>query len=56
MSLEEEIRSVINSHSRENVSDTPDFILAQYLINCLEAFEQASNHRQQWHGIELKMR
>ena len=31
---------VINVHNRENVSNTPDFILAQYLYNCLRAFEQ----------------
>jgi len=32
-----EIEQAINRNSKENGSDTPDFILAQYLIDCLAA-------------------
>lgn len=39
MPLEEEIREAINRNSFENGSNTPDFILATYLIDCLAAFE-----------------
>lgn len=45
--------SVINQNNRENASNTPDFILAQYLVSCLVAFEQASNHRENWFGKHL---
>lgn len=47
-SLTESIKHLLNSFSRENESDTPDFILAQYLISCLESFEQATRQRDIW--------
>lgn len=36
--FEKELAHLINCHSMENVSDTPDFILAQYLTMCLTAY------------------
>lgn len=50
-SLWDEVQSVLNRHSRENKSQTPDFILAQYLASALEAFEQAVNARDSWYTI-----
>jgi hypothetical protein len=50
MSLVEEIRSAINRNSRENASNTPDFILAAYLEACLLAFEVAVQQRETWYG------
>ena len=44
-----ELRCLINRHSMENVSDTPDFILANYLHNCLGAFEEALMARHDWY-------
>ncbi len=44
--LFDEIRDVLNKHSRENASNTPDFILAAYLKACLEAFEIATVDRE----------
>jgi hypothetical protein len=38
-------------HSMENGSNTPDFILANYLVDCLRAFERASNQREHWYGM-----
>ncbi len=46
------IEAVINDCSMENESDTPDFILADYLKNCLEAFDRAVNARRNWHSKE----
>lgn len=40
-----EIEQVINKHSLENQSDTPDFVLAEYLKGCLKAFDKAVNAR-----------
>jgi len=51
----EELRSLINRRSRENISNTPDFILAEYLLTCLEAFESASNAREKWFGKSLRI-
>ena len=48
----DDIRDVINSHARETGSNTPDFILAKYLTDCLDAFENASNWRQCWHSTD----
>lgn len=54
MSLEEEIRSAINRYSAENTSNTPDFILAQYMISCLAAFDQAVQQRETWYGRDAR--
>jgi hypothetical protein len=34
----------------ENGSDTPDFILARFLADCLEAFDSAVRTRDDWYG------
>lgn len=48
--LYDEIRSILNKHSRENRSNTPDFILANFLMDCLSSFELSVNERERWHG------
>ena len=48
-SLEEAIRHLINCYSVENESDTPDFILAEYLMACLKAFNDATVTRTGWY-------
>jgi hypothetical protein len=45
-----EIAAVLNRHSRENRSDTPDFLLAEYLVDALEAFERVVVMRESWYG------
>ena len=44
-----ELASLINKFSKENYSDTPDFILAQYLDACLIAFSDAVMRRTEWY-------
>jgi hypothetical protein len=39
---------VINSLSRENKSNTPDFILAEYLVSCLEAYEKLAKQHERY--------
>jgi len=51
--LENEITELINKHSAENGSNTPDFILGEYLINCLKSFDKAVKIRDKWYGKEL---
>lgn len=53
--LQSEIASVLNRFSAENSSNTPDFILAQYLLSCLAAFNEASRAREKWYGTELRI-
>lgn len=53
--LRAKIASAINSVSAENGSNTPDFILAEYLTDCLAAFDKASRERERWYGKELSI-
>lgn len=50
-----ELKSLINKHSVENLSNTPDYILAEYIIKSLENFELTSNKRLRWHQGNLKV-
>ena len=48
--LRKEIEQAINKHGLENGSNTPDFILAEYLTDCLRMFDKAVNKREEWYG------
>jgi len=48
--LRKNIESAINAASAENGSDTPDFILAEYLTDCLTAYDKAVVAREKWYG------
>ena len=50
MTLRKEIETAINRNSAENGSDTPDFILAEYLTDCLAAYDKAVSTREAWYG------
>ena len=52
--FQRELESLINRHSAENDSDTPDFILATYLARCLETFNDAVNSREVWYGRQKR--
>jgi len=43
-----ELTTLINKHSLESGSDTPDFILAEYLVNCLENFNNVSQSKKDY--------
>ena len=45
-----ELEQLINRHSVENASNTPNFILADYLCGCLVAFDTAVQQRETWYG------
>ena len=51
--LERKLEELLNSENREADSNTPDFILAEYMMSCLDAFELANNKREVWYGVEL---
>lgn len=48
--FEKELTSLINRYSMENTSDTPDYILARYMLSCLIHFNAAVNRREKWFG------
>jgi hypothetical protein len=43
-----ELADLINKHSKENGSNTPDFILAEYLNSCLINFDIISCLKRKW--------
>jgi hypothetical protein len=50
MSLESDITTVINMHSLENTSNTPDFLLAEFMLACLYAYNTTLQKRTLWYG------
>lgn len=52
--FKKELKRLINCYSMENGSDTPDFILAEYLTDCLESYDDAVRSREKWYGRKIK--
>lgn len=48
----ESLRELLNRNSMELGSDTPDFILAEYMSDCLLAFDKAVSQRAAFYGQE----
>lgn len=46
----QELEALLNRYSKENGSNTPDFMLADYLTESLEAFDRAVMAREKWYG------
>lgn len=42
----DDLQKLINKHSIENDSNTPDFVLAQYLIDCLRNWNYTIKFRE----------
>lgn len=45
-----ELTGIINFYSLDSESDSPDFILAEFLEDCLDAFDKAVNQRERFFG------
>lgn len=43
-----ELQDLINKNSLENGSDTPDFVLAEYLTDCLKTFDKTTRARKKF--------
>jgi hypothetical protein len=41
-----DLKDVLNRHSKENGSNTPDFVLAEFLTQALDAFDYATRYRE----------
>lgn len=52
MTFKEKLRALINKCQLEGGSDTPDFILADYMQDSLLAFEKATRARTRWTGYK----
>jgi len=44
-----ELEQLINKYSLERMSNTPDYILSEYLIRCLSNYAIAHNDCVTWH-------
>lgn len=51
LNFRRELAALINRYSRENNSDTPDYILAKFAALALHAFEQAMIARDDWKAL-----
>ena len=50
MSFLEELTALLNKYSMEaSGGNTPDYILAKYLLACLDAFDSAVRSREEWY-------
>ena len=49
MTFKEELEHLLNKHNQEACSDTPDFILANFLVFCLAAFDASTAQRTEWY-------
>ena len=45
-----EFAEVINRNSLEQGSNTPDFIIAEYLVQHLRLLNEYSKHRREWYA------
>ena len=49
--FKKELESLINTYCMDTDSDTPDYILAEYMVSCLKAFNKATRERDAHLGI-----
>lgn len=47
-----ELTELINKYSKENESNTPDFILANYICDCLLSYSKAIESRDRWYNFK----
>jgi len=50
VTFKKELEHLINKYSKENGSNTPDFILAKFMNGCLKTFDAAVKRRENWYG------
>jgi len=55
MDFRTELCNLINKYNIENTSNTPDYILTDYLIDCLKLFSIISEKRDKYHNFNLKL-
>lgn len=53
--LVKDIAAAINPrYGAENLSNTPDYILAEYLCGCMDAWNAAVQMRETWYGRDAR--
>lgn len=48
--VKKEIKDILNRKSVDNLCNTPDSIMAEYLIDCIMAYKKIHDANDNWHG------
>lgn len=51
--IKRELAELINKYNLENESNTPDYIIAEYLYNCLENYNLITKLKDKWYGKKI---
>lgn len=55
LTFEKELANLINRRSLEtNMANTPDFLLARYIVQCLQTYQYIVQEREHWYGRGTK--
>lgn len=55
LTFQEDLQQVLNRHSAEAPSGTPDYILAEMLTGVLKTFNAAVGQRAEWRGESTEL-
>ena len=50
--FKKELAGLINKYSLENISNTPDYILSEYLVECLFIYGRTAKAKQAWWNLD----
>jgi hypothetical protein len=53
--LVKDLAELLNKHSCENHSGTPDYLLAHFLVASLHAYEETIQKRAEWRGESVEL-
>ena len=51
--LKKDIEVLINKYNYDAMTDTPDFVLAEYLMNCLRNYLVTKYNTEEWFGKRI---
>lgn len=51
--IEKEITKIFNKYGLDNITDIPDFILADYVMTCLYALLKTKGDTEKWFGKRI---
>lgn len=49
------LTALLNSYSKENSSNTPDYLLANFLIGCMDVYDLTVRRRDEWFRAKDKV-
>ena len=53
-SLKRELSKIMNTHGIDTECSTPDYILADYLIDCLKSYNKINDANRTWRGLSIE--